>query len=347
MGAVRRAYVHIGPPKTGTTFLQSALWTNRAVLLQRGVLVPRPQWQAQRRAVAHLMRRGPGVPARPDSGGPRDAWDRLVREVDASTAHTVVLSAELLCQAESHDAQALVESFAPAPVHIVHAARDLAAMIPAGWQTQLRNRRSPSWPEFLASVRDPAGPGTYGDTFWRLHDPARSLPPFLEHLPTDRVHVVTVPPPGSAPGLLWERLCSIVGIEAAGYDLDSSRANVSLGGVESEVLRRLTVRTKDALPARDYADLVKRFIAREVLEDRAQSFRLVLPEREREWLDPRARSVADYLRTGGFDVVGDLDELTPAAVPAAREPDDVSDDEVLAVMEDVLSATLREMAGSG
>jgi hypothetical protein len=35
-----RVYLHIGEPKTGTTFLQHALWGNRARLAGQGVLLP-------------------------------------------------------------------------------------------------------------------------------------------------------------------------------------------------------------------------------------------------------------------------------------------------------------------
>jgi hypothetical protein len=35
-----RLYLHIGEPKTGTTFLQDALWGNRARLAAQGLLLP-------------------------------------------------------------------------------------------------------------------------------------------------------------------------------------------------------------------------------------------------------------------------------------------------------------------
>ena len=35
-----RVYLHIGAPKTGTTYLQEVLFTNRARLAEHGVLYP-------------------------------------------------------------------------------------------------------------------------------------------------------------------------------------------------------------------------------------------------------------------------------------------------------------------
>ena len=36
----RGAFVHVGPPKTGTTYLQSVLWNNRKRLRRNRVLLP-------------------------------------------------------------------------------------------------------------------------------------------------------------------------------------------------------------------------------------------------------------------------------------------------------------------
>ena len=36
----RRVYLHIGLPKTGTTYLQTLMWNNREVLAGQGVLLP-------------------------------------------------------------------------------------------------------------------------------------------------------------------------------------------------------------------------------------------------------------------------------------------------------------------
>jgi hypothetical protein len=35
-----RVFLHIGEPKTGTTFLQQVMWGNRAELAARGVALP-------------------------------------------------------------------------------------------------------------------------------------------------------------------------------------------------------------------------------------------------------------------------------------------------------------------
>ncbi len=339
MGSVRQVFVHIGPYKSGTTYLQNILWGNEALLAEAGVRLPRNDWRGQRRAVAALLRRDPA-----DRGGGADRWDALAREVaDVEDAEVAVLSVERLCEADPAAVGALVSSLAPATVDVIYTARSLARAVPGDWQTRIRNRSAPTWAAYLASVRDPGDAESHGGRFWRQQDPAQSLPPWLEHVPVERVHVVTVPPPGSAPELLWRRFCVVLGLQPDGYDLAVPRANVSLGGVEAEALRRLTARVADRLPLRAYVDVVNHFVARDVLERREQSFRLVLPAGELDWLQPRSAAVVDFLRTGGFPVVGDLADLVPRPEPSERAPDEVHPAEVAAVLADVLAETAMEL----
>lgn len=346
MGELRQVYVHIGPPKSGTTFLQNVLFANKHALAAAGYALPCSDWPTHRRAVAQLVRRDADAPALPpDDLPPRDAWDRLVREAQGSGAHTALLSAEQLSGVGAPAIRDLVGSFAPADVEVVYTARDLAAAVPAGWQTRLRNRRAPTWREFCDAVREPGEAPSLGGVFWQHQDPAAVLSRWLQYVPPERVHVVTVPKSGSDPGLLWSRFCVATGLHADAYSLDVSRSNTSLGGVEAEVLRRLTAQVVGRLSPPVYADLVKFFVAREVLERREQSFRLVLPADEHSWLAPRAEQAIAYLHDGGFDVQGDLRELIPDPVPpSSRRPDDVAEAEVAALMEEVLAATVLEMA---
>lgn len=348
MAAVERVYVHIGPPKTGTTYLQAVLRRNQTALADEGIVLPRQD--RQHRAALSLMDRAP--PQLRDAGPARryDGWDRWLSALSALSrpdARTAVLSAEGLCRARAHHVAELVGSLAPAEVHVVYAARDLARQVTAEWQTLLRNQESPTWEEWLSSLREPGGPDTYGWVFWERQDPRRTLPVWLEHVPGRQVHVLVVPPPGSDPSLLWRRFAGVIGVDADRYDLDVPRTNLSLGGVEAEVLRRLTARVGPLLRRPVYRDIVRQFVAREVLEPREQSFRLVLPEAEHSWVEQHAHAIAAYLRDAELPVVGDLDELTPVRRTGTRQPDDVSVSEILALTDQLLAATVLEMARRG
>lgn len=342
MGGVERVWVHIGPAKTGTTFIQGVLRQNITTLAAAGFAFPHSG--RQHGSVRRLLAREAADHSRVTGGGRRDAWDRLVREVQRTEERTAVVSVEGLTLASPRHVDAIIDAFAPATVHLVYGARDLARVVPAYWQSLLRNGEAIRWADLLRSVRDPGDPDSPGAVFWAQYDPRQALSAWLGRVPAERVHVVTVPPTGSPPEVLWERFCSVLGMHPEPYDLDVPRVNISLGGVEAEVLRRVTGRVAGSFDRSTFVDLVKHFVARQVLEPRHQSFRLVLPEAEHSWLEPRAAEVVDYLRGGGFPVAGDLAELVPVVEPATRLPDAVDDAEVLALLDDVLAEVVLELA---
>ena len=112
-------YLHIGAPKTGTSYLQKTLWGNRKILPEQGIFVPlqRPA-RMHFDAVADL--RG-GMWA----DGPLTAtWDELAADVKARPG-VAVISEELLCGTPTEQIERIIESMAPTPVHVIHAARDL------------------------------------------------------------------------------------------------------------------------------------------------------------------------------------------------------------------------------
>ena len=363
MTSVSKVYVHVGPFKSGTTFIQGVLYNNRDRLAANGVVLPRETWPEHIRSVVDLLRRQSKMRAPVVTDG---EWDVLVDEVQSATdADTAVISMEFLCTASSDAVARLVDTLAPAEVHVIYTARDLVKVIPSAWQTVLRTGHAPAWDEWLASVRSvaqqapeaPAAEGlrkavglgrtkTWGSKLWRQQDPRQVLPAWLEHVPAERVHVVTVPPSSAVPGQLWERFCAVVGMEPGAYDTEVPRSNASLGGVECEVLRGVNVGAAGRIPGDVYGDLVKRFVAREVLERRRpQSYPLVLPDEERTWLRARAVEAAAFLGGSGFQVHGDLGELdsTPLA-GEVRRPGEVSDAELLPVVQDTLAEVVVEMA---
>lgn len=93
---MRRLVVHVGPPTTGTTHFQQALFANAEVLAAHDVFLPRTgRLELAPNAVCHhhLAWDLTGSPRfRSDLGG----WDALEMELAAVKAETVVLSSELL-----------------------------------------------------------------------------------------------------------------------------------------------------------------------------------------------------------------------------------------------------------
>src|SRR5262245_59870854 len=107
----RRIYIHVGLPKTGTTYLQQALWESQKQLAADGVLVPGESHQVQRRAFWDLLgRRLRGVEQAKVPG----AWQELVETARQWTGRQVLLSEEFLVNARPAHVRRIVRAFEPA-----------------------------------------------------------------------------------------------------------------------------------------------------------------------------------------------------------------------------------------
>lgn len=302
-----RAYVHIGAPKTGTTFLQSVLWANREQLATDGVLYPYEQARQHFPAMLDLRERGWG--AHPP-GYWRGTWDAVAKRAATWSGHTVILGNEILGGASDAQIRRLADSLAPAEVHVIFTARDLARQLVSDWQEHLKHKHTVTLEAFVDDLiehgRDAQPP--FGEMFWDLHDAAHVLQRWSRVVPSSRIHLVTVPPPGAPGGLLWQRFCEVTGLDPARYSLNVRRSNTSLGRAEAEVVRRINLRVQRMHPPH-YDALVRLRLTGKTLN--GSGGRIVLPEGRMPWVRQRSRTLVDSLADSGYDVVGDLEELMP------------------------------------
>jgi hypothetical protein len=95
---MRRAIVHIGTPRTGTTTLQRILFTHRAELSARGILYP--DLTPASAAAPHLSHQhlGEALAGRRPARERRELLDRLDGLLAATSCDTVLISYEGLCK---------------------------------------------------------------------------------------------------------------------------------------------------------------------------------------------------------------------------------------------------------
>jgi hypothetical protein len=300
-------YVHIGAPKTGTTFVQNVLWKNREQLATDGVLYPYESRHQHFPAMLDLRERSWG--ANP-AGHWRGTWDAVAHRAATWSGHTVILGNEILGGATEPQIQRLVDSLAPAEVHVIFTARDLARQLVSDWQEHIKHKHTITLEAFVDELvehgHDAQPP--FGEMFWGLHDAEHVLGRWAKVVPSERIHLITLPPPGTPGNALWQRFCSVTGLDPDRYSLDVRRSNVSLGRAEAEVVRRVNRRVR-RLPAPHYDALVRLRLTGSALKGRGG--RLVLPEGRVAWARERSRTLIDGLAGGGYDVVGDLEELMP------------------------------------
>jgi hypothetical protein len=313
-----RVYLHIGEPKTGTTFLQHAMWSNRARLAAQGVLLPGYQRQDHSRASRDLREapRAASDPADPWIG----EWDVLAGQA-LQAPEAAVISDEVLAACNPGQADRAVRSLLPAEVHVILAVRDFATLLPAEWQETVKRRGTVPWEEWLSDVIDVQSVAANRRwwPFWMLHDTLAILEMWSQHIPPDRVHVITLPQHGPA-GALWARFASVLGIDPGSVDLaglSGAHANPSLGLPEAEFLRRMNQALPEVMPDWFYTRHIKRILAHDALNARSRRARLVLPPHRETWAKEQSETLVTGLRDSKVHIVGDLAELIsqPATAP--------------------------------
>lgn len=347
----RQVHLHIGLPKSGTTYVQNMLWSSREALAEHGVLVPGVSDDAQRQAAWDLLgRRLPGV-EQPQLPG---SWQRLVDAAQAWEGDKVVISEEFLVHARPKHIKRIIREMAPAEVHVVVSVRDLERTICSMWQQELAMARTWTFDEYLAAVRDPeTGPATAGVRFWLRFDLRRILETWSAFVPAERVHVVIVPRSGAPAEVLADRFSEAVSIDRSWLVLPERPNNTSVGIPATEVLRRLNVDLAGDLNQRQYAFLMEH-VVRPVLRQFGGP-QVPLPAGERGWIRERSTDLVSALDDGPYDVVGDPDELVPSAHSAPpgvatdapegeAETAPVDEAEMLEVALTALSATMQHYA---
>ncbi len=312
-------YLHIGTMKTGTSFVQSVLSRNHEVLADEGVTFPldNNRWAMQVRAVRDVM----SIQGKPVDG----AWDHLLHHIHAWPGRAALVSMEFLSLASAANAGRVVRELAPSRVEVILTARDLVRVLPSAWQSMMKQGWPWSYPDFLTSVMDPDG-GPFPDAarrFWHHHD----LPAIASKWANAvggaaHVHLVTVPPSGAPPSMLWERFCSVVGIDPSRYDISQDKkSNFSLSYSDTELLRLVNRSIGEELSRLSRKKWATRFLANRVLRahtgDDTADDRPTLDAAQHRWAVERSEQDLDALRTMGLHVVGDLDEL----MPVPRDPD--------------------------
>ena len=156
----RRVLLHVGCPKTGTSYLQDVLFRNQAVLREHDVLYPADRFDAHFLAALDLMTL-PWGGIETEAVG---AWDRLAAQV-RDWHGTAIISHEIFARATPTQVERALASLGDAEVHLVLSVRDLVRQIPAEWQENVKHRSHITYAKFLRTIRDPGRETKIGSWF--------------------------------------------------------------------------------------------------------------------------------------------------------------------------------------
>lgn len=321
-----KVFVHIGLPKTGTTYLQTVMWADRERMRAQGVLLPGRE-RRDHLWTTRIIREDPNLDTYDERV--RESWGVLKEQI-AAWPGTALISHEFFAGADAEQAARMVAELAPAEVHLVVTAREPVGLYSGGWQESLKNRDSRTMTEFAEAEVSDSSMSVWN---WRTLDVRLVLERWAPTVPAERVHVLPLPPPGSPRTLLWQRFAGLVGLDPDSFDLSATFPNESMGVAEAETLRRINDHLKDEDFERpfDRGVYIRTFVADE---------RLATRNGEKYWPteqiveDCRRRAVdaVAHIEAAGYDVIGDVRDLLVAdTLEPRRRVDSVTEAEVAEV----------------
>ena len=317
-GGPRRVFLHVGLPKTGTTYLQQVVWGNRDRLRSAGVFVPGFGHREHLWAALDLQERPRLAKRHPDAPG---AWQRLVDQA-MSQSGDVLITHEFLCGATAEQAARAIAAFPGAEVHLVVTARDAASTVLAGWQESVKNGSTVD----LDAVMGGASAG--GPEFsMRTWDLAGVLERWTPDLPPERVHVLVMPRADQPREQHWRHFAEVLGVDPEAYAAPDDAVNPALGIVQVETLR-LVNQYLPSYSAQERGVWIRGYLAEDLLARQPRE-RGGLPEAHRARFEELDRAASALVADRGFHVLGDLSALTDGGGGAGgRLPGTVSAEEI-------------------
>ena len=149
-GVMSAVYLHVGPVKTGSTYLQSLMWRNRDALSEQGILLlathPNEFFLA-----ANDVQGGRFVLV--DTPEAEGAWAKLATRARCWPGRALI-TCELLGFSEPDQIPRIVGSLAPATLHLIIMARCRADVLPSIYQEKVKMvDPDQAWEDFLRAYR--------------------------------------------------------------------------------------------------------------------------------------------------------------------------------------------------
>ena len=316
--------LHVGPPKTGTTALQTAQFAARRELADQGFRYPvrkdrgRLINQHGYAGAALMGRQRQGA----DSVEPIAVWETLVGKVQRRNDRAL-LSSELFAEFEPEHIARAIDDFGSEDLQVLITLRPLASLLASTWQQDLKGGRPQDFNEWLIERLE----GSRDQIFWFRHAHDELVERWVSQLGADRVAVLSVDP--SHPDQLLRDFEQLTGINSG--TLQPKRGNRSLTRPEAELIREIYQLLDDDIDEQQFHRLVRMGGFKGLVERRdapAAEQRIVAPD----WAIRRASEIHGPMldRIVDLDVArfGDFDALRIPPAPAdANAVVDLRDDD--------------------
>jgi hypothetical protein len=240
---MKTLYLHIGPPKTGTTAIQAAATNAKERLLvqeQIEYLTDENKPHALH-ATLDLINS--------ETLNTRDArrihskvgsWQSLKSKMLRSEANSFFISSEALAAFSLQHISKLRSEIGPMQIHLILTLRPLLDLMPSQWQQWVRIGEDRELGQFVEEVIQEYEQ-SLPSYFWNMHDTARVTKRWIEGLSPDHVSIIVAD--RAQPELILRHFEQVLGIRVPLLDLAAS-SNPSLSLEEAYFLQEVSRNVK-------------------------------------------------------------------------------------------------------
>lgn len=322
----RRLHLHIGPRKSGTTYLQNAMLEGDPLLRAAGLTYP----QKGVTGSLGLNHEAALLDASTTTPGSRAAALRVALR---RTKTDAVLSGEAVATLTPSAAARLVSYLEVDAVHVIITARAISRVLPSTWQQGVRNGRLATFTTFLDSTvrhdeERTAQPDTWQEDptqdFWRSQAIAELAERWRRIC--DDLTVVTVPVHDSSPATLWQRFLVALGLDSGTRpDLEAvapAPRHEGISASEAQVLREIMVQLDNrGMALEERAWWARRLVSGVFQERPSRGPSLTLPPeycaKAAQWAERDVDGLKALVTTGRIRLIGDVSDLRVDAPPPA------------------------------
>ena len=251
--------LHIGPYKTGSTALQTALFEARDAMAEHGVAYPGRWRRAMRPGWAVL-----GYVPRGRKPTPISVWDEFCAEVRAAADQRVCVSTEDFGSAGPDRIARIVEGLGPSRVHVVAVARRLDRLLPSQWQERVKSHDPITYDAWLRRVLGTDAGDREHQRFWASHDLVAMADRWRSALGPDRFTLVV--PDETDPDVVPRAFEELLGLPQGLLVLPPA-SNASLSANATELVRRVNELFEDqGWPDETYHRMVQQAAVKQLIE---------------------------------------------------------------------------------
>lgn len=333
--------LHIGPHKTGTSSLQSALISASSQLPIQGAEYVVAGTQRTANRAARSIQRLPYTGPRESPPIPLTVWQDLVNSTHRSPAERVIVSGEEFSDASPNTIKNIVGSFKQRQLHVAITLRSIDKVLLSQWQTDVKSAWTseafPAWlKKVLSDTRDQYGLGPFSrrHKFWYRHRHDLLVSRWAKIVGLEHIHIIVVK--DYDPGFLFTSFERLLNLEPNTLSFSGMPKNISLDVEQIEVVRRLVYLLHRTVAGQKFLSHSKRLNLSEAVECAMPMLgarRLIgIPE----WAIPEVYKISTAIVEAiqsHYDVVGHAEDLVmkhPVVDPIAKESFSESDLQVFA-----------------